>query len=130
MNVRRNRPAIPACKPHGGQGIPQRLFNAVRGRLAAEHRRDGEYGQRQQTFYVDALRKPLGPPSEELIVAQALVDDLYQAYAEVFRLLQAGDTNGLQSAVDAAAVQYQQFLDNALLIRNLHQFSGLNVICH
>jgi hypothetical protein len=80
--------------------------------------------------YVDSLMAPLGEPPEELTVAQAIVDDLYDAYTVAFRSRGAGDASAFQAAMDTAAVHYELFLDNAVLIQNLHQFSGLNVICH
>ncbi|MCI3927038.1 hypothetical protein MO973_43390 [Paenibacillus sp. TRM 82003] len=78
--------------------------------------------------YVDSLVGSLREAPEELVVAQAIVEDLYLAYAEAKEDL-LGGADGAQT-LEAADAHYKRFLENAILIQNFSQYQGLNVICH
>lgn len=80
----------------------------------------------QDKRYTDALMSSLQQPPEELVVAQFIVENLYAAYSEVYGQLSYGEP----ADFEAAEKQYSLFLENAIVIKNLTQYQGLNVICH
>lgn len=77
--------------------------------------------------YIDSLMAALTDAPEELIVAQAIVDDLHRAYADAYDALRGGAAD---PGFEDADAHYRKFLDNAILIQNFSQYEGLNVICH
>jgi|GEM_PF-2732809 len=88
---------------------------------------------REGRAYVDSLMTPLAASPEELSVAQAIAEDVFDSYHHYAQQLESGDT------VDAAALRtsYEQvehhvelFRQNAKLMKLLNSYKGVNVYCH
>jgi hypothetical protein len=82
----------------------------------------------QGRTYADSLMSVLNDPPEELIVSQAIADDLYSEYSVYIDDLLAGTTQEVSST--EARKHYELFRQNAALVTLLSSYSGVNVECH
>lgn len=77
---------------------------------------------------VDSLIAPLQAPPEELIIAQYITNDLYEAYCEYLQDFNngAGSSAAVYSEIER---QFELFQQNAKIITALSAYRGIPTIC-
>lgn len=79
--------------------------------------------------YVASLMAGVTEPPEEIIVAQAITENMYTAYLQYWDALEQGGEI-VTTSYDEVNRQFHLFRQNAALITLLSTYQGVNVECH